>query len=113
MHRIAAFTAGIRLLAVLPEVASGSIPAPDGTYTACFQKKSGSLKLIDATERACSPGTEVQVTWNQMGPGSPAGISGGYGAAMSAPDPITGCYQIIVVDRVGTPMAGGVVTVCK
>jgi len=48
-----------------------------------------------------------------MGPGSPAGISGGYGAAMSAPDPITGCYQIIVVDRVGTPMAGGVVTVCK
>lgn len=114
MNRTAALAiAGIRVLAVLPGVASGSIPAPDGTYTACYQKKSGSLKLIDAGKRICSPGTEVQVTWNQMAPGSPAGTSGAYGAAVSAPDRITGCYQIIVVDQVGTPMAGEVVTVCK
>jgi hypothetical protein len=116
MNRIAEFTAlsFFSVLAVLPEAASGSIPAPDGTYTACFQKKSASLKLIDAAKQLCSPGTEVQVTWNQTGRSGTTGPQGpqGYGAAVSAPDPTTGCYKIIIVDQVGMPVAGQV-AVCN
>lgn len=79
--------------------ALASIPAADGTYTGCYLKAIGTLRVIDTavpTQR-CADKFEVQVTWSQKGPqgipGSPgpAGAPGldGTNVTASAIDPTT------------------------
>jgi hypothetical protein len=43
-----------------------SIPDVNGTYTSCFQKETGKLRVIDTAVEACGP-TEVRITWNEKG----------------------------------------------
>jgi len=61
--------------------AMASIPAADGTYTGCYLKALGSLRVIDTAvpSQRCVAGLEVQVTWNASGPTGPAGPTGPQG----------------------------------
>ncbi|WP_243336851.1 hypothetical protein [Anaeromyxobacter soli] len=43
-----------------------SIPDANGTYTSCFQKETGKLRVIDTAVEACRS-TEVRITWNEKG----------------------------------------------
>ncbi len=63
-------------------IAHASIPAPDGTITACTTRVS--TRLIDTTSQRCR-GSEKPVTWNAagvagaVGPAGPAGPAGAAG----------------------------------
>jgi Collagen triple helix repeat (20 copies) len=61
--------------------AFASIPAPDGTYTGCYLKGAGLLRLIDTAipTQKCLDKLEVQVTWSKMGPTGPSGAAGAAG----------------------------------
>jgi len=58
---------GLVAISVASALTLSSIPAPDGTYTACFQKSSGKLRLVDAAKESCLP-SEQRVGWNAKGP---------------------------------------------
>jgi hypothetical protein len=62
-----------------------SIPAPDGTYTACILKALGTLRLIDAADpkQKCLNNIEVLRTWSQTGPQGPAGANCGLRAIVN------------------------------
>jgi hypothetical protein len=50
----------------IPAVALSSIPAADGTYTACVLKRVGVMRLIDPSTQHCSR-HEERVVWNARG----------------------------------------------
>ena len=58
-------------------VAYGAIPSADGTFTACINKTSGSVRIIDAgvASAKCSS-NELRRTWNQQGVPGADGVSG-------------------------------------
>lgn len=56
----------ITMLAI-PALALSSIPAADGTYTACVFKRLGVVRLIDPSSHSCHP-HEARVVWNAKGP---------------------------------------------
>jgi hypothetical protein len=62
------------LVALVPSLAVAQIPAPDGTYTGCYLGKTGTLRVIKATE-SCSR-SETLITWNQKGIQGPPGPKG-------------------------------------
>jgi len=97
------------LSAILPRAAGASIPGHDGTYTGCYLKAFGTLRLIDKdipTQR-CLDRLEVEVTWNTKGPMGPQG----YSVAISAPD-AQGCYTIAIVDQYGGTIGPNAATLC-
>jgi hypothetical protein len=51
---------------LLPSIALASIPAADGTYTACYQKHDGKLRVIDVAHERCRH-DEQRMTWNERG----------------------------------------------
>jgi len=59
-------------------VASASIPDSSGSIHGCYQKLSGSLRVVDASTPACR-GDEKSLDWNQVGPQGPAGDAGPQG----------------------------------
>jgi hypothetical protein len=72
-------------------VAHASIPGSGQTYTGCFFKNTGTLRLIDPSLGSRNPlgycsNRETRVTWNQkgqpgaQGPAGPAGAAGATGA---------------------------------
>jgi hypothetical protein len=69
----------VALLAVTGGIAIASIPARDGTLTACVNKKTGAIRAIDTAKKGakCKKG-EKKVVWGQRGP---AGVRGATGAA--------------------------------
>lgn len=56
----------LALTFLLPSLAWASIPAADGTYTACLDKPFGIIRLIDADRGTCFY-FEKKVTWGQKG----------------------------------------------
>jgi len=81
-------TAALGGLLAVPALAS--IPGPGGVISACYQRSTGKLRVIDPTSarhsmRACHP-DEVPLQWNQsggvgsQGPAGPAGPQGPAGA---------------------------------
>jgi hypothetical protein len=64
-------------------VASASVPASDGTFTGCYLRALGTIRLIDTAVSAqkCLAGFETLVTWSRTGPQGPAGLPGAPGAA--------------------------------
>jgi hypothetical protein len=51
-----------------------SIIGPDGTISACYSLKNGSLRVVDPGT-ACARG-ESTIQWNQQGPTGPQGVTG-------------------------------------
>jgi hypothetical protein len=81
-------------------VAYAAIPSADKVFTACVQKSTGALRLIDVEKNppATCSNTEFKVTWNQQGqPGS----DGSDGA-----DGVSG-YETIVADGSHTVTING------
>jgi hypothetical protein len=57
-----------------PAMAHAAIPESNGTYTGCFQREVGKLRVIDAAVERCAA-TEVKMTWNALGQAGPPGES--------------------------------------
>ncbi len=79
----AARTAVLCLLtvgAVAGMTAYASIPSNDGILTACFERRTGLLRLIDGALTTCTA-YESQISWNLRGPIGPQGMSGTPGVA--------------------------------
>ncbi len=121
---------------------AAAVPDARGVYTACYLKAVGAVRLIDTADprQRCLDRIETRVTWSQPGPVGPVGSPGpqgvpgpkgdpgatgatgaagapgpqGYGASVSAIDPVTGCYEISIVDQLGLAApGGGKATVCN
>jgi hypothetical protein len=82
LERLASRSIVSAVLAMGTAVASASVPAADGTYTGCYFKSLGTIRLIDTAIPAqkCLAGLETVVTWNRTGPQGPAGPAGVPGA---------------------------------
>jgi hypothetical protein len=52
----------LALLIAASGAAVAAIPSGDGTITACYDKRSGALRVIDAASQACAS-KETQLTW--------------------------------------------------
>lgn len=64
-------------------VAYATIPASNGTINGCYEKRTGTLRVIDSDAGAKCTSFETPITWNQQGqkgPTGPAGPSGPPGA---------------------------------
>lgn len=55
-------------------LAFASIPAEDGTITACYTNPKGSLRVVDSPSQCRS--NETALAWNQTGQPGPAGPTG-------------------------------------
>src|SRR5215212_980235 len=55
----------VALLALLIAACGASVATipQDGTITACYDKKSGALRIIDATSQSCVNSKETQLAW--------------------------------------------------
>jgi hypothetical protein len=87
-------------------VAAASIPSRSGVITACYAKKDGTLRVIDAARAACKSRDESRLLWNERGvPGAP-GANGHDGAA--GRDGVSG-YEIAtkVVFTIPVSSSGG------
>ncbi len=91
-HRVILTRAAVGALVTLALGAGrgfASIPAADGTYTGCYQRVQGQLRVIDTANPAqtCRP-DERLVTWSLTGPVGPTGPMGPVG--MQGPQGNTG-----------------------
>jgi hypothetical protein len=81
MHRPTGLKAGIAigaaiaLVGVLMGIAVASIPAGNGTISACYSSTTGALRVIDSPSKHCGSG-EKPIRWNQSGPASLAALEG-------------------------------------
>jgi hypothetical protein len=66
--------------ALLGGVAWATIPDSGGVIHACFDSKSGNLRVLDAPSHTCGK-FETSLDWNQQGSPGPAGPAGAAGAA--------------------------------
>jgi hypothetical protein len=77
--RTVLIAAAVAAVTVGTGVATGAIPGNDGTVTACYTTKNGTLRVIDAESGAACAKGEQQLSWNQQGPAGPAGAKGDKG----------------------------------
>lgn len=56
--------------------AVAAIPGSDGSVSACYSTKNGSVRIIDAEAGATCKSKERSITWNQTGPPGPQGDRG-------------------------------------
>jgi hypothetical protein len=56
--------------------AIGSIPGKDGKITACYQKRTGVLRVVDADKKQKCPKGHRRLAWNQQGIQGTAGAPG-------------------------------------
>jgi hypothetical protein len=68
---------------VVGSVAWAAIPATDGTITACYNKSSGAMSVIDPSVSKCNA-AQLQLQWNQRGPAGATGQAGTNGAPGSS-----------------------------
>src|SRR4051812_6524899 len=87
--RIALASAGGVVALGAAAAAAQSLAPKDGVIHGCYERESGHLRIIDATQKDCK-GHEVAIEWNQVGPQGPAGAVGPQGAvgAMGPAGPI-------------------------
>ena len=77
-----AIGAAIAMSGLAIGIVVGSIPGANNVIAGCYQKNSGSLRVIDAPTVSCGP-SEIAISWNQtgsQGPAGPAGVNGDPGA---------------------------------
>lgn len=67
------------LLGASVGIVAASIPSDSGVYSACYDKRDGTVHLVDSTVTACPRGQIGPVTWSQVGPQGPAGSPGPQG----------------------------------
>ncbi len=60
-------------------IAAGSIPGAGNVITGCYNKTTGSLRVIDYPTAKCAS-WETMLTWNQAGPAGQQGLPGATGA---------------------------------
>jgi hypothetical protein len=78
---VAAGSVGVLLALALVTFASATIPDSNDVIHACYDSKSGDLRVIDAPSKACAK-FEVSLSWDQhglpgpVGPAGPAGPTG-------------------------------------
>lgn len=48
-------------------IAHAAIPSADGTFTACINKTSGAVRIIDTATTSSCKSSEILRTWNQAG----------------------------------------------
>lgn len=65
--------------ALIGGVAWATIPDSGGVIHACFDSKSGNLRVLDAPSHVCGK-FETSIDWNQSGAPGPAGPAGANGA---------------------------------
>jgi hypothetical protein len=58
--------------------------AAEKKITACYAKKTGSVRLLVKAKAKCRKKTEKALAWNQAGPAGPAGAAGAAGAPGAA-----------------------------
>jgi len=82
----AAVGASVLTALVIGGMAWATIPAGDGTISACYDKQSGQMRIYDPAGGPIKPcgKTENPLTWNQAGAQGPPGISHAY--QVSDPD---------------------------
>jgi hypothetical protein len=68
----------IAVVAASTGVAVAAIPDRNGTITACYAKKGGSVRIIDVKKK-CRSKTEKRISWNQAGKDGAAGTPGAPG----------------------------------
>lgn len=74
LRRSVPLIAGLLLGGAL--VAAAGVPAADGSFTGCVNKKTGVLRVIDtAVTNQCKSG-EYRISWNEQGPPGIAGPQG-------------------------------------
>jgi Collagen triple helix repeat (20 copies) len=69
----------LAVFAIFAVATRASIPAANGVISACLDRESGRIRVIDASVRTCHH-EETLLTWNQIGPQGPQGIQGPQGA---------------------------------
>jgi hypothetical protein len=85
---VAAGSVGVLLALALVTFASATIPDSNDVIHACYDSKSGDLRVIDAPSKACAK-FEVSLSWDQhglpgpVGPAGPAGPTGLQGPQVS------------------------------
>jgi hypothetical protein len=73
--------AAVAAAVVTSGLAFAAIPSRNGTITACANKKTGALRVVDADKRQRCRRTERRITWNQRGVPGAKGDPGVPGAA--------------------------------
>jgi hypothetical protein len=72
----------VALMGAVAGIAYATIPGSGGVFTACVQKSTGNVRLIDPSvggkDGQCGP-PENQVTWNQLGQPGATGATGATG----------------------------------
>jgi hypothetical protein len=69
-----AIVIAIAALVIAAGGAIGSMPARDGKITACYSKRNGALRVIDAGDKCRK--SEKRIAWNRRGRRGPAGDDG-------------------------------------
>ena len=59
-------------------MAVGAIPSSNGTINACYSKKTGAMRIVDAKEKCGKK--ERRLTWNEKGVKGDPGAAGATGA---------------------------------
>ena len=74
--------AGVTLLLILgvTGLAVASTPVSNGVIHGCYQKTTGTLRVIKGNQK-CNPKSEVATSWNQQGVAGVPGQTGPKGAA--------------------------------
>jgi hypothetical protein len=62
---------GLCVAVLTSGIAWAMIPSSSGVITACYTKKDGSLRVIDAEAGDACKAKETTLTWNQAGPSPP------------------------------------------
>jgi hypothetical protein len=64
-HLIAGVAGALLACLVAGGIAWASVPAADGTISACYKNKSGDLRVIDTAGQTCNAKKETMLTWSE------------------------------------------------
>lgn len=90
----------LALVAALASLATAVIPSSDGTISACYHKKKGLLRVVDAGV-PCKK-NELPLAWSQQGPQGAQGLPGADGPAGSPDTPVDVLAKLAQVDGTGS-----------
>jgi hypothetical protein len=74
-HRWRPLAAATVLVFLHAGLAIASIPDASGVFHACYQKSSGTMRIIDTAKASCKK-AETEITWSQQGPAGQTGPRG-------------------------------------
>ena len=102
--------ATVALLMGLTGFAFAAIPGPDGVIHACYQKKKGGLRVLDAGRKCLK--SEKPIAWNQTGPqgkgekGEPGPTASGYAQEQNLGSSTTGSSEAVAIALSGSGGSG-------